>query len=98
MGDGQRGKRFCLDANILFIFASKIAVLGVTEWYQKKSTRGYIMNKFLSEILDKLKPHKELEDIDRVEYRCPECEEKEGCPAYNTGVCYPCDHFKNSKY
>lgn len=30
----------------------------------------------------------------RVEDRCHQCTEKDSCPAYDTGVIYPCPYFK----
>ena len=32
--------------------------------------------------------------IIETEYRCPECESREHCPAAFTGVAYPCEHFE----
>ena len=29
-----------------------------------------------------------------VEQRCQHCQEKNDCMAYDTGVCYPCRHYK----
>ena len=29
-----------------------------------------------------------------TEYRCIECAERMSCPAANTGVSFPCEHFR----
>ena len=29
------------------------------------------------------------------EDRCPECGERRSCPAYDTGVLYPCPYYKS---
>lgn len=31
---------------------------------------------------------------ENVEQRCQHCQEKAECPAYNSGVVYPCQHYK----
>lgn len=31
---------------------------------------------------------------ENVEQRCQHCQEGPECPGYNSGVIYPCDHYK----
>lgn len=40
------------------------------------------------------KLEKQIKDLDIKEYRCAICAELKSCPAAGTGVCYPCEHFK----
>lgn len=44
-GSGHRGEQFCLGANVLFTFAPRIAVFGVTEWYTRYSEKAEYMKK-----------------------------------------------------
>lgn len=32
-----------------------------------------------------------------IEQRCHDCTEGPGCPGYDNGVIYPCDHFKENQ-
>lgn len=32
-----------------------------------------------------------------VEYRCPDCADQKECPAANTGVSFPCEHFRKER-
>ena len=32
------------------------------------------------------------------EYRCKTCKQKTYCPAYDTGVCYPCPYYKEDDH
>ena len=35
-----------------------------------------------------------IKEIDIPEYRCNRCADQLTCPAAHSGVCYPCEHFK----
>lgn len=35
--------------------------------------------------------------IRRTENRCPTCQDGRDCPAYNTGVIYPCPYYKKKE-
>lgn len=35
--------------------------------------------------------------IRREEDRCRDCGERETCPAYDTGVIYPCPHYRREE-
>lgn len=30
----------------------------------------------------------------QTEQRCQHCQNRNDCPAYDTGVCYPCEHYE----
>ena len=38
---------------------------------------------------------RKIKEIDIPEYRCYQCADQFKCPAAHSGVCYPCEHFKN---
>lgn len=38
-----------------------------------------------------------ITELEAEETRCPDCAYKELCPAYETGVAYPCKHFKQEE-
>ena len=38
---------------------------------------------------------RKIKEIDIPEYRCQQCADQFKCPAAHSGVCYPCEHFKN---
>lgn len=38
---------------------------------------------------------KQIKKLDVPEYRCSQCADQLKCPAAHSGVCYPCEHFKN---
>ena len=35
--------------------------------------------------------------LDVPEYRCSGCRDADNCPAFDSGVAYPCDHYKKSE-
>lgn len=45
------------------------------------------------ESLDEFDPPADLAQ-EHTEFRCSICRDRNECPAYNSGVAYPCAHFK----
>lgn len=35
--------------------------------------------------------------LEKDEYRCRHCSSRRDCPAYDSGVSYPCQHFQKKK-
>ncbi len=41
---------------------------------------------------------RELQDREREEDRCHFCKDQAACPAFDTGVLYPCPYFEEDRY
>lgn len=51
-----------------------------------------------TEYLESLNPPEDPPALDYTEFRCCICKDRNECPAYNTGVVFPCEHFEEEKH